>query len=66
MGRVSVELHLNDQGNAVGGGWAYYNPSDELVASWAVPGFVAPLELELAAEFLLHEFRRHCGHQLAF
>lgn len=66
MSLLKLSLHLTPSGACVGGGWAFYHPSDTLVASEALPEFSEPLTPEDASRFLTSGFLARHGHQLAF
>lgn len=64
MDRVELSLHLDPDGDAIGGGWSYYR-DDDLVAMEAVPGFSpSPLTVHQASGVLLDCFILRCGAQL--
>lgn len=67
MARLEITLHFEGgDPRAVGGGWAWYQPADQLVTLHAIPAFIEPLECDTATDRLLQDWLDHVGHQLAF
>lgn len=66
MSVLKLTVHLDEDGLAAGGGWAYENPAGTVVSMMAWPGWSNPMPVDTAAEFLVATWNEACGHQLAF
>jgi hypothetical protein len=67
MSVLRLSLHLDGDGDVVGGGWAFYNPADCLVAAEAYPAFEGlPMAADEACREIYGRFLDVRGHQLAF
>jgi hypothetical protein len=66
MSRLKLQLHLDDTGTVIGGGWSFYHPSDSLVSSEAIPGFSGALNMYDGAAQLIQLFLQSGGLQLEF